>query len=80
MTGLVPQAQQDRVNAVNSHVKLALVLSAHAGPPLLRVHNRLDRANVTYLNEYYRNRLRALRAVDELVDTLGGWVGGISWE
>lgn len=78
--GRTPQAQQDRVNAVNSHVKPVLLLSPPIGPPLLCVHNRLDRANVTYLNEYYRNRLRALRGVDELVDTLGGWVGGIGGE
>lgn len=31
----------------------------------------MDHANVTYLNEYYRDRLRALRAVDELVDAVG---------
>ena len=37
-------------------------------PPSLR---RLDRANVTYLNEYFRNRLRALKAVDELLETVG---------
>jgi hypothetical protein len=26
---------------------------------------------VTYLNEYYRERLRSLRAVDELVEGVG---------
>jgi hypothetical protein len=54
-----------------------LVTSNSSGPSMLLtwccclLSCRLDRANVTYLNEYYRNRLRALKAVDELVETVG---------
>ncbi|WIA39128.1 hypothetical protein OEZ86_005260 [Tetradesmus obliquus] len=39
-------------------------------PAWLQAVPRLDAANVTYLNEYYRERLRSLRAVDELVEAV----------
>jgi hypothetical protein len=39
-------------------------------PAFLRVLPPLTLANSTYMNEYYRLRLRSLKAVDEMVDSL----------
>jgi hypothetical protein len=65
--GLVP------AEAVDEFLFLFLFLflyrpAARAAPAVLR---RLTPGNVSFLSEVFRLRLRALRAVDELVEALG---------